>query len=243
MGMLLAAAPLMAGVADAATQSVSIQNISFMPAQLTVNVGDTVTWTNNETTSTYHTVSGSAFDSSPSCVTSTGVGCLQPGQHFSHTFTSAGTFDYHCKVHASMTGTVVVQAAAPASSSPATTAPHTTSPPTTSAATTAPHTSSPVATGPPTTARPATTGPNVTAVAAVASPTSTTRPSSTAASSAPGAAATGVTSPPAGPSGTLQVGAPIKHRGSGSTALGIGLGVAALAAAGGLVTVVRRRRS
>ena len=231
LGMLLGAAPLTAGVADAASQSVSIQNISFMPSQLTVNVGDTVTWTNNESTSTYHTVSSSAFDSSPNCMTATGMGCLQPGQHFSHTFTSAGTFNYHCNVHASMTGTVVVQAAAPATTSPATsspttTAPHTTAPPTTAPHTTAPPTTAPHTTAPPTTARPTTTAP-----AAAASPTSTTGP-----------AATGATPSPAAPSGTIQVSAPIKHSGSSSTALGLGLGVAAIAATGGVVAVVRRRR-
>ena len=64
-----------------------------------VNVGDTVTWTNNDGTA--HTVT-----SSDGSIQS---GTLQSGQSFSYTFTTAGTFDYHCEFHANMSGQVVVQ--------------------------------------------------------------------------------------------------------------------------------------
>jgi plastocyanin len=222
MGILLGAAPLMATAAHAASEGVSIQNFSFMPSQLTVRVGDTVTWTNNDSPN-YHTVSGAAFDSSPACMTMTGVGCLQPGQHFSHTFSTAGSFDYHCNVHSSMTGTVVVEAPAPATTAPAITAP-----------TTVPHA--------PTTAAVAPTAPHATTVAAPAI-TATTHPAATTSAAPATTGATGAASSTA-PSGTIQVSAPIRHTGSGSAALGIGLGVTALVATtGAVITVVRRRRS
>lgn len=80
--------------------AVDISGFAFNPATLNVKVGDTVTWTNND--STAHTVtqkpSGSGFQS----------GTLPPGQSFSFTFDTAGTYDYYCEFHASMSGQVVV---------------------------------------------------------------------------------------------------------------------------------------
>ena len=78
--------------------TVSIVNMSFQPASLTINVGQTVTWTNNDTMA--HTVTSD-----------TGVwnsGTLNPGASFSFTFTTPGTYTYHCAFHGSMTGTIVV---------------------------------------------------------------------------------------------------------------------------------------
>lgn len=79
--------------------AVSIANFAFDPTPLTVHVGDTVTWTNNDGTA--HTVT-----SSDGSIQS---GTLQSGQSFSYTFTTAGTYDYHCEFHANMSGEVVVQ--------------------------------------------------------------------------------------------------------------------------------------
>jgi LPXTG-motif cell wall-anchored protein len=79
--------------------SVSIVDYSFGPASISVNVGDTVTWTN--TGKQGHSATGSGFD----------TGILSKGQSGSHTFSSAGTFSYHCTPHPFMKGTVVVKAA------------------------------------------------------------------------------------------------------------------------------------
>jgi len=78
--------------------AVSIANFAFQPASLQVAVGATVTWTNAD--STAHTVTSDtgAFDS----------GSLAPGASFSQTFTTAGTFTYHCQIHPFMTATIVV---------------------------------------------------------------------------------------------------------------------------------------
>jgi len=84
-------------VAPAGT-AVTIANFAFSPAAVTVKVGDTVTWTNND--SVPHTVTGADFDS----------GQLAPGATFSHQFTKAGSFDYKCTIHPSMApGKVTVQ--------------------------------------------------------------------------------------------------------------------------------------
>ncbi len=81
------------------TNAVTIQNLAFSPAALTVAVGTTVTWTNNDATT--HTVTSKTglFDSGP----------LNKGGTFSYTFNSKGVFEYHCTIHPSMNGTVTVQ--------------------------------------------------------------------------------------------------------------------------------------
>jgi plastocyanin len=78
--------------------AVDIANFAYTPATLEVHVGDTVTWTNND--SAPHTVT-----SSDGSIQS---GTMEQGASFSFTFTTPGTFDYHCEFHASMVGQVVV---------------------------------------------------------------------------------------------------------------------------------------
>jgi plastocyanin len=84
---------------------------AFAPNPINANVGDTVTWTNKD--STPHTVTsgtgGSSgtpdgkFDSSP------GFNPLMaPQQTFSHTFEEAGEFPYYCGLHPVMVGTVII---------------------------------------------------------------------------------------------------------------------------------------
>jgi plastocyanin len=77
---------------------VGIDNFAFVPATLTVPVGSTVTWTNHDEEP--HTVA--ANDGS---FHSPGMGTRAT---YSHTFSTAGTFDYVCSIHPSMHGTVVV---------------------------------------------------------------------------------------------------------------------------------------
>ncbi len=80
--------------------AVDISNFAFNPPTIEIAVGDTVTWTNND--SAAHTAtqqpSGSGFQS----------GALQPGDSFSFTFDTAGTYDYFCEFHPGMTGQVIV---------------------------------------------------------------------------------------------------------------------------------------
>ncbi|WP_175483056.1 cupredoxin domain-containing protein [Actinokineospora iranica] len=95
----------------AATHSVTLQNLQYNPATMTVAVGDTVNWSNSD--SVIHSVTGGPLDS-PN---------LDPGATYSFTFTSAGTFDYQCKFHPDMAGRVTVGGSTPTS---------TTTPPTSS---------------------------------------------------------------------------------------------------------------
>ncbi|MFO7166578.1 MAG: cupredoxin family copper-binding protein [Chloroflexota bacterium] len=91
----------------AETVNVNIRDFAFDPAELTINVGDTVVWTNNDTAPHTATASDGSFDS----------GRLDNGQQFSFTFNSPGTFQYVCTFHDTMQATIVVMeagAAAPA---------------------------------------------------------------------------------------------------------------------------------
>ena len=98
------------------TDTVTIQNFSFSPADITVTKGTKVTWTNKD--STRHTVTENDGKNGPSAPP------LDPGKSYSFTFNQSGTFHYHCSIHPEMTGTVTVtdnSTAQPQSSAPATT--------------------------------------------------------------------------------------------------------------------------
>lgn len=81
------------------TTNVSIKDFLFVEKNITVKAGTTVTWTNNDIAP--HTVTsdtGSVLDS----------GNLSLGQTYSMTFTTPGTYSYHCVTHLSMTGMITV---------------------------------------------------------------------------------------------------------------------------------------
>jgi plastocyanin len=92
-------------VRAATTWNVSISNFQFTPATTTINVGDTVTWT---VTGGPHTTT-----SDPGQTVSWDSGSLSDGKSFSFTFNTAGNFTYHCAIHPSMHGTVMVQQPVP----------------------------------------------------------------------------------------------------------------------------------
>src|SRR3954464_8197650 len=109
---LITAAAIAFGVAAAPAQAadVSISNFSFMPSSITIAQGDAVNWTwaGPDTNHSVTAKSGQAdsFDSDPG-KTPTSLD-HPPGDTFSHTFNTPGTFSYICKVHSFMTGKVVV---------------------------------------------------------------------------------------------------------------------------------------
>jgi len=81
------------------TNEVWIQNMAFSPITITVTAGTTISWTNKDGVA--HTVTSNTglFDS----------GSISSGSGtYSHMFSTAGTFPYHCTVHPSMTATVIV---------------------------------------------------------------------------------------------------------------------------------------
>jgi plastocyanin len=97
---LLPALFVLAGpTATAATRQVSLTRSGFLPASVTITVGDTVTWTNQDSVRR-------------SVVSDTGVfssGLIDPGKTFSYTFTKTGTFRYRDGTRTNVRGTVVVR--------------------------------------------------------------------------------------------------------------------------------------
>jgi plastocyanin len=100
-GIRLAVAAALASqmtAARCAETTVTIDNFTFAPAQLTVKVGDTVTWKNHDDIP--HTiVSAGKFRSK----------ALDTDDSYSFTFTASGDYTYFCSLHPHMTGTIKVE--------------------------------------------------------------------------------------------------------------------------------------
>ena len=82
------------------TRTISIQDVSFKPARITVKRGTKVTWINRD--SIAHTVTANkknSFDSRR----------RGPGRRYTHTFKSTGKKRYHCEIHPDMRASVVVK--------------------------------------------------------------------------------------------------------------------------------------
>jgi len=94
----LAAASLCSNAARAQDASVKIANFTFAPKRLTVKIGTTVTWSNDDDIP--HTIASAAglFKSM----------ALDTDDSFSFTFTQPGSYEYFCSLHPRMTGTIVV---------------------------------------------------------------------------------------------------------------------------------------
>ena len=85
-------------IKEPGANEVWIQGSAYSPATITVTSGTTVTWTNKE--GIIHTVTSNneLFDS----------GDIGNNGTYSFKFNAAGTFSYYCKLHPTMTATVVV---------------------------------------------------------------------------------------------------------------------------------------
>jgi plastocyanin len=79
--------------------NVNISGFAFVPPTLAVSIGTTVTWTNNDSSSHTITSNDNLFES----------GTISKGASFNHTFNQKGTFNYHCTIHPSMTGKIIVE--------------------------------------------------------------------------------------------------------------------------------------
>ena len=87
----------------AATVSVRIEATAFKPKNVTINQGDTVTWTNADKVNHQLVANKGAFAS----------GILRPGQTYSFTFNTGGGFAYHDALHPAITGAVYVKGPPP----------------------------------------------------------------------------------------------------------------------------------
>ena len=90
------------GYSGGSTSAVAISGFSFQPAASTISGGISLTWTNHDgVTHTVTTDTGvtPGFDS----------GNISPGASYRLLLTLPGTYTYHCAIHTSMKGTLIVQ--------------------------------------------------------------------------------------------------------------------------------------
>jgi plastocyanin len=80
--------------------AIKIDNFSFGPAAVTVPVGTTVTWTNNDDVPHVVTSDDNKMFKSKA---------LDTDDHFSFTFTKSGTYNYYCAIHPKMVAKIVVE--------------------------------------------------------------------------------------------------------------------------------------
>jgi plastocyanin len=88
-------------VAQGAVIQVEIADFNFAPLSITVQVGDTVTWTNSDSAQHLVQADNGAFKSDT----------LQQGDQYTYQATTPGTFTYYCQFHPFMKATLVVEAA------------------------------------------------------------------------------------------------------------------------------------
>lgn len=82
------------------TVEVRMVNFSFDPSTITIPVGTTVVWTNDDGADHTSTSDDGTWDS----------GVIEPGDSFEFTFDEPGTYTYLCEIHPTqMQGTVVVE--------------------------------------------------------------------------------------------------------------------------------------
>ena len=84
--------------AESGGDAVAIEDFTFKPGDLKVAIGTTVTFTNKDDFAHTATAKDKSFDS----------GNLEQDGAFEQTFEEAGTFEYLCAIHNSMTGTITV---------------------------------------------------------------------------------------------------------------------------------------
>ena len=89
---------------EASEPSCAESGSCFSPSEVSIGVGDSVTWHNDSTVA--HTVTSGNPEDGPDGLFDTGL--FLGGDTFSHTFTEAGEYQYFCSIHPWMTGTVIV---------------------------------------------------------------------------------------------------------------------------------------
>ena len=105
---LFAPLPAVAESAATAAAEVKIDNFTFAPQRVTVKVGTTVTWINDDDIPHAIASTTNAFRSK----------VMDTEDKFSFTFTTPGTFQYFCSLHPHMTATIVVEAATGSNTAP-----------------------------------------------------------------------------------------------------------------------------
>jgi plastocyanin len=87
-------------ITTVSANTVKISNFAFSPSEIIVKVGENVTWINED--SAPHAIVSDFGDEMVSKQ-------LAKGESYTHTFILGAVYEYHCSVHPSMKGKVIVQ--------------------------------------------------------------------------------------------------------------------------------------
>jgi plastocyanin len=97
--LLVFASGCVASTQQKTEQKIVIENFAFNPQNVTVSAGTIITWENKDSVTHDVTIDNGLFDHD-----------LNPGETFSFTFNTTGTYAYHCDIHTSMKGQIIVEA-------------------------------------------------------------------------------------------------------------------------------------
>ena len=111
MRMTIVLSILLVVGAQAANHDILVQGLSFIPDDLTIEMGDSVTWT-HDATSAFHTITNGTGTSDPEIGTLFDESFSGSGQTFVHVFADPGDVPYFCRPHLGlgMTGIIRVTA-------------------------------------------------------------------------------------------------------------------------------------
>jgi plastocyanin len=103
-GSVAASAPAAGGggcttSSEEGAAQVGIENFTFSPGEVTAGVGETITWTNEDSAPHTATLDDGACD----------TGNIAQGNTAGLVFDAPGTYPYHCTIHPNMTGTITIQ--------------------------------------------------------------------------------------------------------------------------------------
>ena len=99
MACMLQAGAVLSAPAAAATHTVVMEGVAFVPETLTVKRGDTVMWVNKDMFPHTATAQDRSFDSKD----------IAPAKTWKHVAAKTGTFSYLCTLHPTMKGTLIVK--------------------------------------------------------------------------------------------------------------------------------------
>ena len=79
------------------THTITIENNTFNPSQITIKTNDQVQWSNEDTVE--HQIKGEGWGDIP----------IKSGEKYTQAFIKPGTYPYSCTIHPEMTGTIIVE--------------------------------------------------------------------------------------------------------------------------------------
>jgi plastocyanin len=108
VALVVAVVALLAGCGvNPPAGTIVIHDLQFDPPAVTISKGQTVTWTNQDQMGVQ--VQSDSFGTSPTVPGQFSSDPLSPGDSYTHTFDTAGTFTYGDPFHPYITGAVTVR--------------------------------------------------------------------------------------------------------------------------------------